>query len=50
LKERAARMVAEIRADHESEWPTMTRVAHPLLEAAHYAHDSLTPLAEISHQ
>jgi transposase len=27
LRERAVRMVAEIRAEHESEWAAMTRVA-----------------------
>ena len=27
LRERAVRMVAEIRADHESEWAAMTQVA-----------------------
>jgi transposase len=30
LKARAVRMVAEIRADHESEWAAMTRVAQLL--------------------
>jgi transposase len=30
LKERAVRMVAEIRADHESEWAAMTKVAQLL--------------------
>jgi transposase len=30
LKERAVRMVAEIRADHDSEWAAMTRVAQLL--------------------
>jgi transposase len=30
LKERAVRMVGEIRADHESEWAAMTRVAELL--------------------
>ena len=27
LRERAVRMVAEVRSDHESEWAAMTRVA-----------------------
>jgi transposase len=30
LRERAVRMVAEIRADHESEWAAMTQVAQLL--------------------
>ena len=30
LKERAVRMVAEIRAEHESEWAAMTRVSQLL--------------------
>jgi transposase len=30
LRERAVRMVAEVRADHESEWAAMTRVAELL--------------------
>ena len=30
LKERAVRMVAEIRSDHDSEWAAMTRVAELL--------------------
>jgi transposase len=30
LRERAVRMVAEIRADHESEWAAMARVAELL--------------------
>jgi len=30
LKERAVRMVAEIRAEHESEWAAMTRVSELL--------------------
>ena len=30
LRERAVRMVGEIRADHESEWAAMTRVAQLL--------------------
>jgi transposase len=30
LRERAVRMVAEIRAEHESEWAAMTRVAQLL--------------------
>jgi transposase len=30
LRERAVRMVAEIRADHESEWAAMTKVAELL--------------------
>jgi transposase len=30
LKERAVRMVAEIRGDHDSEWAAMTRVAQLL--------------------
>ena len=30
LRERAVRMVGEIRADHESEWAAMTRVAELL--------------------
>ena len=30
LKERAVRMVAEVRADHDSEWAAMTRVAQLL--------------------
>jgi transposase len=30
LKERAVRMVAEIRADHDSEWAAMTRVSELL--------------------
>ncbi|MCW2838486.1 MAG: transposase, partial [Marmoricola sp.] len=30
LRERAVRMVAEIRSDHESEWAAMTQVAQLL--------------------
>jgi transposase len=30
LRERAVRMVAEVRGDHESEWAAMTRVAELL--------------------
>ena len=30
LRERAVRMVAEIRADHESEWAAMSKVAELL--------------------
>ncbi len=30
LRERAVRMVAEVRADHESEWAAMTKVAELL--------------------
>ena len=30
LKERAVRMVAEVRADHDSEWAAMTKVAQLL--------------------
>jgi transposase len=30
LKERAVRMVAEVRGDHESEWAAMTKVAQLL--------------------
>ncbi|PPK89494.1 transposase [Kineococcus xinjiangensis] len=30
LRERAVRMVAEVRADHDSEWAAMTRVAELL--------------------
>jgi transposase len=30
LKERAVRMVGEVRADHESEWAAMTKVAQLL--------------------
>ncbi len=30
LKERAVRMVVEVRADHDSEWAAMTRVAQLL--------------------
>ena len=30
LRERAVRMVGEVRADHESEWAAMTRVAQLL--------------------
>lgn len=30
LRERAVRMVTEVRADHESEWAAMTRVAELL--------------------
>ncbi|MHB1491310.1 MAG: IS3-like element IS987 family transposase, partial [Cellulomonas sp.] len=30
LRERAVRMVGEIRADHESEWAAMTQVARLL--------------------
>ena len=30
LRERAVRMVTEIRADHESEWAAMTKVAELL--------------------
>ena len=30
LREQAVRMVAEIRADHESEWTAMTKVAELL--------------------
>ena len=33
LRERAVRMVVEIRADHESDWAAMTKVAE-LLEKA----------------
>ena len=35
LRERAVRVVGEIRADHDSEWAAMSKVAEPMIAAAH---------------